>query len=93
MDILIVTPRRDFWEILKSPFEERGAAVRMAGDIEEALASLHEARAALAVLDLFGGEVLGRNVTEVSFPMKGFETRVLITGDADEMLSAFTAVP
>ncbi|MBQ4616414.1 MAG: hypothetical protein IJB29_06880 [Mailhella sp.] len=56
MDILIVTPRRDFWEILKSPFEERGAAVRMAGDIEEALASLHEARAALAVLDLFGGE-------------------------------------
>ncbi|MBP5300977.1 MAG: hypothetical protein J6Y80_06190, partial [Victivallales bacterium] len=45
------------------------------------------------VVDLFGGEVLGRNVTEVSFPMKGFETRVLITGDADEMLSAFTAVP
>ena len=43
------------------------------------------------VVDLFGGEVLGRNVTDVSFPMKGFETRVLITGDADEMLSAVRA--
>lgn len=41
------------------------------------------------VVDLFTGEVLGRGVTEVSFPMEGFATRALITGDADELLDAF----
>ena len=40
------------------------------------------------VVDLFSGEVLGRGVTEVSFPMKAFQTRVLITGDADELVAA-----
>ena len=40
------------------------------------------------VMDLFTGEVLGRGVTEVSFPMEGFQTRALITGNADELLNA-----
>ena len=37
------------------------------------------------VVDLFTGEVLGRNTTEVAFPMEGFQTRVLITGNAEEL--------
>ena len=40
------------------------------------------------VMDLFTGEVLGRGVAEVSFPMRAFQTRVLITGNADEMCAA-----
>lgn len=40
------------------------------------------------VVDLFSGKVLGRNVTEVKFPMRAFETRVLVTGDADGILAA-----
>ena len=42
------------------------------------------------VVDLFTGEVLGRGVTEVSFPMEGFATRALITGDADELRNALS---
>ena len=42
------------------------------------------------VMDLFTGEVLGRGVTEVSFPMEGFATRALITGDADNFLATQT---
>ena len=41
------------------------------------------------VTDLFTGELLGRNVTEVSFAMDSFQTRVLITGNADEHHAAF----
>ena len=40
------------------------------------------------VVDLCTGEVLGRNVAEVRFPMKAFETRVLVTGDAAGILAA-----
>ena len=40
------------------------------------------------VVDLYTGEVLGRSVTEVKFPMKAFQTRVLITGNADELRAA-----
>ena len=39
-------------------------------------------------VDLFTGKVLGKGVTEVTFPMKAFETRVLVTGDADELRAA-----
>ena len=39
-------------------------------------------------VDLFTGEILGRGVTEVTFPMAAFATRVLITGDADELCAA-----
>ena len=56
MDILIVTPRADFWNGLNGVFEKRGASVRTACAMPEALASLKEKKAALAVLDLFGGE-------------------------------------
>ena len=40
------------------------------------------------IVDLFTGEVLGRGVTEITFPMEGFQTRVFITGNADELLNA-----
>ena len=56
MDILIVTPRAAFWEGMKGVFEKHGAAVRMAPAMPEALASLKERKASLALLDLFGGE-------------------------------------
>ena len=56
MDILIVTPRAAFWEGMKGVFEKYGAALRMAPDMPEALDSLKEKKAALALLDLFGGE-------------------------------------
>ena len=56
MDILIVTPRSAFWEGMKGVFEKHGAAVRMAPAMPEALASLKEQKAALALLDLFGGD-------------------------------------
>ena len=42
------------------------------------------------VVDLFTGDVLGRSVIEVKFPMKAFETRVLVTGAADELRAALT---
>ena len=56
MDILIVTPRAAFWEGMEGVFEKHGAAVRMAPAMPEALASLKERKASLALLDLFGGE-------------------------------------
>ena len=56
MDILIVTPRSAFWEGMKGVFEKHGASVRMAPAMPEALASLKEQKAALALLDLFGGD-------------------------------------
>lgn len=56
MDILIVTPRAAFWEGMKGVFEKHDAAVRMAPAMPEALASLKEQKAALALLDLFGGD-------------------------------------
>ena len=56
MDILIVTPRAAFWEGMKGVFEKHGASVRMAPAMPEALASLKEQKAALALLDLFGGD-------------------------------------
>ena len=56
MDILIVTPRAAFWEGMKGVFEKHSAAVRMAPAMPEALASLKEQKASLALLDLFGGE-------------------------------------
>ena len=56
MDILIVTPRADFWGGFNSVFEKHGAAVRFAPAMPEALASLKEQKASLALLDLFGGE-------------------------------------
>ena len=56
MDILIVTPRSAFWEGMKGVFEKHSAAVRMAPAMPEALASLKEQKAALALLDLFGGD-------------------------------------
>lgn len=56
MDILIVTPRSAFWEGMKGVFEKHGAAVRIAPAMPEALASLKEQKAALALLDLFGGD-------------------------------------
>ena len=40
------------------------------------------------VVDLFSGEVLGRGVSEVKFPMRAYETRVMITGNADAILAA-----
>ena len=45
---------------------------------------------AVDVVDLYSGEVLGRGVTEVSFPMKAFQTRVFIIGDADDMITALS---
>jgi hypothetical protein len=56
MDILIVTPRAAFWEGKKGVFEKYGAALRMVPAMPEALDSLKEKKAALALLDLFGGE-------------------------------------
>ena len=56
MDILIVTPRADFWGGFKEVFEKHGAALRFAPAMPEALASMKEQKAALALLDLFGGE-------------------------------------
>ena len=56
MDILIVTPRAEFWGGFKGVFEKHGAALRLAPAMPEALASLKEQKAALALLDLFGGE-------------------------------------
>ncbi len=56
MDILIVTPRSALWEGMKGVFEKHGASVRMAPAMPEALASLKEQKAALALLDLFGGD-------------------------------------
>ncbi len=56
MDILIVTPRSAFWEGMKGVFEKHGASVRMAPAMPEALVSLKEQKAALALLDLFGGD-------------------------------------
>ena len=56
MDILIVTPRATFWDGMKGVFEKHGAAVRMVPAMPEALSSLKEQKAALALLDLFGGE-------------------------------------
>lgn len=40
------------------------------------------------VVDLYTGEVLGRNVTEVRFSMRAFRTRVLVTGSADGIRAA-----
>ena len=62
MDILLITPRADFWNGLMGVFEKHGAAVRMACSMPEALASLKEKKAALAVLDLFGGEAWNGDV-------------------------------
>ena len=56
MDILIVTPRAAFWEGKKGVFEKYGADLRMVPAMPEALDSLKEKKAALALLDLFGGE-------------------------------------
>lgn len=42
------------------------------------------------VMDLYTGEVLGRSVTEVKFPMRAYETRVMITGNADELRAALS---
>ena len=56
MDILIVTPRAEFWGGFKGVFEKHGVALRLAPAMPEALASLKEQKAALALLDLFGGE-------------------------------------
>ena len=62
MDILIVTPRAAFWEGMAGVFEKHSACVRTAPAMEEALASLKEKNAALAVLDLFGGEAWNGDV-------------------------------
>ena len=62
MDILLITPRADFWNGLTGVFEKHGAAVRMVSTMPEALASLKEKKAALAVLDLFGGEAWNGDV-------------------------------
>ena len=40
------------------------------------------------VVDLFSGKVLGRSVAAVKFPMRAFETRVMITGNAEAILAA-----
>lgn len=56
MDILIVSPRPALWEGLRPAFDEHGAALRLAPNMDEALAALRERKAALALLDLFGGE-------------------------------------
>ena len=40
------------------------------------------------VVDLFSSEILGRGVTAVKFPMRAYETRVMITGNADAILAA-----
>ena len=40
------------------------------------------------VVDLFSTEILGRGVTAVKFPMRAYETRVMITGNADAILAA-----
>ena len=62
MDILLITPRADFWNGLTGVFEKHGAAVRMVSTMPEALASLKEKKAALAVLDLLGGEAWNGDV-------------------------------
>jgi len=62
MDILIVTPRAAFWEGMKGAFEKHGAALRMAPAMPEALDCLKEKKAALALLDLFGGEAWNSEV-------------------------------
>ena len=40
------------------------------------------------VVDLCSGKILGRGVATVKFPMRAFETRVMITGNADAILAA-----
>ena len=62
MDILLITPRADFWNGLMGIFEKHGAAVRMVSAMPEALDSLKEKKAALAVLDLFGGEAWNSDI-------------------------------
>jgi DNA-binding NtrC family response regulator len=56
MDILIISPRPALWEALRPAFEEQGAALRLASGMDDALTSLRERKASLALLDLFGGE-------------------------------------
>ena len=41
------------------------------------------------VVDVYTGEVLAKDVQEVTFPMEAFQSRVLMLGKAEEILKAF----
>ena len=52
MDVLVITPRRAFWEALRPAFAAHEASLRFVSTQEEAGDMLKERRADLAVLDL-----------------------------------------
>lgn len=65
MDILVITPRPALWEGLRPSFESHGAALRLASGMDDALASLRQNKASLALLDLFGGEAWSADKAEI----------------------------
>ena len=85
MDILIISPRPEMWDGLKDAFGKHGGVLRFASSMDDALAALREKKAALALLDIFGGKPWAEANTQ---PMRDAVVSILMVDAMTNLASS-----